>query len=105
MDPFRLVFPPVPAAIIVAILYFPAQHFVPLSIGRALLAGGLIGYVCYDLTHYYVHHGAPAPKSYFASLKSYHMAHHYRNHNLGLYFNFCSSIDQCFCFQRFWNII
>ncbi|KAL5467283.1 hypothetical protein EMCRGX_G031489 [Ephydatia muelleri] len=83
MDPFRLVFPPVPAAIIVAILYFPAQHFVPLSIGRALLAGGLIGYVCYDLTHYYVHHGTPTPKSYFASMKSYHMAHHYRNHNRG----------------------
>lgn len=83
MDHLRLVFPPTPAAIIVAILYFPAQHFVPLSIGRALLAGGLIGYVWYDLTHYYVHHATPPPKSYLATMKSYHMAHHYKDHTLG----------------------
>ena len=83
-DTMQLVFPPVPAGIIVLILYLPIAHLLPLSVGRALLAGGLLGYIGYDLTHYYLHHGSPTPGSYFASLKTYHVAHHYINYNQGL---------------------
>lgn len=81
----RLVFPPVPAGIIVLMLYLPIGHLLPLNVGRALLAGGLLGYMGYDLTHYYLHHGSPTPGSYFASLKTYHVAHHYVNYNQGLF--------------------
>lgn len=28
----------------------------------ALFGGGLLGYVIYDVTHYYVHHGQPTRK-------------------------------------------
>lgn len=28
----------------------------------AAFAGGLLGYVMYDVTHYYVHHGQPTSK-------------------------------------------
>lgn len=28
----------------------------------ALFGGGLLGYVIYDCTHYYVHHGQPTSK-------------------------------------------
>ena len=83
-DTMRLVFPPVPAGIIVLILYLPIAHLLPLNVGRALLAGGLLGHNGYDLTHYYLHHGSPTPGSYFASLKTYHVAHHYINYNQGL---------------------
>ncbi len=82
-DTMRLVFPPVPAAVIALCLYVPLAQLVPLSVGRALFAGGLIGYISYDLVHYYVHHGSPRPGSYFASLKAYHVAHHYLNYKLG----------------------
>jgi len=84
-DRMRLVFPPVPAGIIVLMLYLPIGHLLPLNVGRALLAGGLLGYMGYDLTHYYLHHGSPTPGSYFASLKTYHVAHHYINYNQGLF--------------------
>lgn len=32
----------------------------PLMYSSALLAGGLLGYVMYDCTHYYLHHGKPS---------------------------------------------
>lgn len=81
----RLVFPPVPAALLALVIYIPLAHILPLNVNesRALLAGALIGYVAYDLTHYYLHHGSPKPGSYFGSLKTYHTAHHYLNYHLG----------------------
>ncbi len=42
-----------------------------------------MGYLCYDMTHYYLHHGSPSAGGYLADLKSYHVAHHYLNPNLG----------------------
>lgn len=34
----------------------------------ALFGGGLLGYVMYDVTHYYLHHGYPS-KETFRNLK------------------------------------
>ena len=82
-DNLRLVFPPVPASIIMLLLYGAVIHLLPLSISRILFAGGLLGYIAYDMLHYYVHHGSPQYGSYLAGLKSYHIAHHYINYNLG----------------------
>lgn len=48
----------------------------------ALFAGGLTGYVAYDLTHYYLHHGR-AIGTHMQAMKTYHVAHHYKNANLG----------------------
>ena len=80
----RLVFPPVPAGIIMLVSYMTALHLlIPLAITRALFAGGLLGYIAYDMTHYYLHHGSPSHGSYLATLKSYHIGHHFINHNLG----------------------
>ncbi|CAN1290284.1 Dihydroceramide fatty acyl 2-hydroxylase FAH2 [Linum perenne] len=48
----------------------------------ALFAGGLLGYIMYDCTHYYLHHGQPSnevPKN----LKKYHMNHHFRVQDKG----------------------
>ena len=83
----RLVFPPVPAALLMFIIYIPLAHILPVNVNesRGLLAGALIGYIVYDLTHYYLHHGSPEPGSYFGDLKTYHVAHHFVNHHLGRY--------------------
>ncbi|KAL9329082.1 hypothetical protein ACSQ67_004085 [Phaseolus vulgaris] len=54
----------------------------PPSIAPAVFGGILLGYVMYDCTHYYLHHGQPkseVPKS----LKKYHLNHHYRLQNYG----------------------
>jgi len=55
-DPARLVFPPVPAAILTKIIWSICRIFVPLQYAWGVLSGGLIGYMFYDLTHYYLHH-------------------------------------------------
>ena len=31
------------------------------AVAPALFGGGLLGYVMYDVTHYYLHHGKPSP--------------------------------------------
>ncbi|KAK4270832.1 hypothetical protein QN277_019601 [Acacia crassicarpa] len=82
MDSLRLVFPPAATAI----LLVPFWNLIKLSstpsTAPALLGGLLLGYVMYDCTHYYLHHGQPksnAPKN----LKKYHLNHHYRIQNKG----------------------
>ncbi|KAK4488091.1 hypothetical protein RD792_003833 [Penstemon davidsonii] len=82
MDGLRLVFPPAATAV----LLFPFWHVLKLmstpSTTPALFGGGLLGYVMYDVTHYYLHHGQPTnevPKN----LKKYHLNHHFRIQNKG----------------------
>ncbi|XWS16693.1 hypothetical protein CRYUN_Cryun34aG0112900 [Craigia yunnanensis] len=48
----------------------------------AVFGGGLLGYVIYDVTHYYLHHGQPT-KQVPKSLKKYHLNHHFRIQNKG----------------------
>ncbi|KAL5210093.1 hypothetical protein ABZP36_005716 [Zizania latifolia] len=48
----------------------------------ALFGGGLLGYVMYDCTHYYLHHGQPS-KDPAKNLKRYHLNHHFRIQNKG----------------------
>ena len=76
-------FPPLPAAMIMFLIYVTHAQVIPLAELRALFAGGILGYIFYEMTHYYLHHGSPPPGSYLASLKSYHVAHHYINPNRG----------------------
>ncbi|WRX27765.1 Fatty acid hydroxylase - like 10, partial [Theobroma cacao] len=55
----------------------------------ALFAGGLLGYVIYDCTHYYLHHGKPS-EGLSQTLKRYHLNHHFRVQSKG--FGITSSI-------------
>lgn len=82
MDAMRLVFPPLPAAVLIALVYTIYTVCFPLAVARAILCGGLLGYVAYDLLHFYVHHGSPK-LAYLSALKADHMAHHFRDHNKG----------------------
>jgi dihydroceramide fatty acyl 2-hydroxylase len=79
-DPTRLVFPP-PAAVVIAAAIF-GLLWLPLSLGPAMatMAGLLVGYVVYDLTHYYTHHAKPRTR-WGKFLKAWHLAHHHKYPN------------------------
>eukprot|EP00038_Savillea_parva_P022057 m.36686 g.36686 ORF g.36686 m.36686 type:complete len:302 (+) comp5433_c0_seq1:154-1059(+) len=82
LDKGRLVFPLVPALITGSILYAILYALLPLAASFAAMSGLLIGYIMYDLTHYYVHHGKPE-SGYFRRLREHHMQHHFRNQDSG----------------------
>jgi dihydroceramide fatty acyl 2-hydroxylase len=82
-DPYRLVMPPAAGMIIAGALYAMLSLFAwlvsplaPPSWKFALFGGLLFGYIIYDLTHYYVHHGRPRSK-WFMTLRKHHLAHHH----------------------------
>ncbi|MED6192848.1 cytochrome P450 [Stylosanthes scabra] len=85
MDHLRLVFPPAAAAILAVPLWNIVRLLSTPTTAPAIFGGFLLGYIMYDCTHYYLHHGQPksdAPKK----LKKYHLNHHYRisNHGFGI---------------------
>ena len=48
--------------------------------GSAMVAGGIFGYMNYDMTHWYIHHARPKLALY-RWLKSCHTLHHFKNHD------------------------
>ncbi|XP_060066219.1 fatty acid 2-hydroxylase-like [Ylistrum balloti] len=82
LDKKRLVFPPVPATILGITLYSIYATVFPHGITLSFAAGTVTGYIIYDLTHYFLHHGRPT-MPYFISLKKYHVKHHFENQQLG----------------------
>lgn len=81
MDRLRLVMPPILFALLshpftrLAYLLFPVAH------ANAVIAGSFTFYVLYDCTHYALHH-TQLP-SYIKEMKIYHMAHHFKDADLG----------------------
>ena len=81
-DPLRLVMPPavsVPlGALVFGVLYliFGAQY------APGLGAGFFVGYLVYDMTHYYVHHFRPQGRLGRA-LRERHMRHHFQDETRG----------------------
>lgn len=82
-DEDRLVFPPAAAAVFVLAFYKLLVLLLPGGIGSSAFCGGLVGYIVYDLLHYYMHHGAPERGSYLHDLKRYHVMHHFNDPNTG----------------------
>ncbi|XP_050399080.1 fatty acid 2-hydroxylase [Patella vulgata] len=82
MDQTKLVFPQMPATFLCINVFTIYCIILPLASALALLSGSILGYICYDLTHYYLHHGTPTT-AYYKSLKTYHMKHHYVNQSAG----------------------
>lgn len=75
-DPTRLVMPPVPAILIVTLLWFLFSVIFPAKYLEILMAYFLIGYLCYDYIHYATHHFAMTSKV-GKYLRKYHLQHHY----------------------------
>ncbi|XP_015882076.2 dihydroceramide fatty acyl 2-hydroxylase FAH2 [Ziziphus jujuba] len=82
MDGLRLVFPPAAAAILCVPVWASFRLLSSPSTAPALFGGCLLGYVIYDVTHYYLHHGKPS-KGFAQNLKKYHLNHHFRVQSLG----------------------
>ncbi|EER93353.1 hypothetical protein BDA96_01G072100 [Sorghum bicolor] len=82
MDSLRLVFPPTATAILCFPFWNLVAFFATPSTTPALFGGGLLGYVMYDCTHYYLHHGQPSTDP-AKHLKRYHLSHHFRIQDMG----------------------
>ncbi|KXS14297.1 Inositolphosphorylceramide-B hydroxylase [Gonapodya prolifera JEL478] len=81
MDGMRLVMPPALFCILLAPVYLTLVPWFPsFETAHATLAGALLGYVCYDLIHYYLHHGRVIT-AHLRAMKTWHMDHHYKNAN------------------------
>eukprot|EP00803_Ostreobium_quekettii_P003446 evm.model.scf_860.5 EVM.evm.TU.scf_860.5 scf_860:36099-36884(+) len=85
MDGLRLVFPPVPAGIVIGAIYVALRAALPAHVDLAVGAGALFGYVCYDMLHYSFHHSPLVPSRLLRYLKSKHLAHHYKDPNRGFH--------------------
>lgn len=82
MDRTRLTFPAVPALAVGLGIYSTFAWILPRHIGLGLLGSVGLGYVFYDLMHYYLHHASPDTLlSVFSELKTHHLYHHYKNNN------------------------
>ncbi|KAK7613563.1 hypothetical protein BKA81DRAFT_362268 [Phyllosticta paracitricarpa] len=83
MDKYRLVMPPTLFAIL-ATPFWKLAHtvfFYNWYAATAVYCGGIFGYICYDLTHYFLHHrNLPA---YYRELKKYHLEHHFADYENG----------------------
>eukprot|EP00475_Leptophrys_vorax_P032897 TRINITY_DN5129_c0_g1_i2.p1 TRINITY_DN5129_c0_g1~~TRINITY_DN5129_c0_g1_i2.p1 ORF type:complete len:336 (-),score=63.41 TRINITY_DN5129_c0_g1_i2:863-1870(-) len=82
MEKNRLVMP-IPLATPIAVFFFYFfSALLPHAFARAAYCGAVVGYICYDVGHFFLHH-TPTNIQYFKNLKSYHLAHHYVDPNLG----------------------
>ena len=82
-DKTRLVMP-FPVSIPLAAVFFGLFYLVLAVLLKspewvaALMAGFMVGYLAYDLTHYAQHH-FPMRTGYAKYIKRYHMQHHYKD--------------------------
>ncbi|KAK4996997.1 fatty acid alpha-hydroxylase [Elasticomyces elasticus] len=83
MDRYRLVMPPT-LFVVLATPFWKLAHtvfFYNWYAAVAVFCGGIFGYICYDLTHYFLHHHTlPA---YYRELKRYHLQHHFADYENG----------------------
>ncbi|MDR3408891.1 MAG: sterol desaturase family protein [Methylovirgula sp.] len=77
-DPLRLVMPPLLSGPIMLIALLVAWLVFGFPLGYAVLIGFMLGYVAYDMVHYYVHHATPSTRV-GRYLRQVHMVHHFRD--------------------------
>ncbi|CAJ0924868.1 unnamed protein product, partial [Mesorhabditis belari] len=82
MDGDRLVFPPVPALLIILVFASIYISILPWAVFCCFGAGKLCGYILYDCTHYYLHHGSPRPQTNMHYKKVYHHNHHFKDYDV-----------------------
>ena len=93
-DAHRLVFPVLPGYIVMNLILAPSfRIFLPVSMADPFIAGSILGYVLYDLIHYFIHHSSPR-EGYWKDVKIYHMQHHYKDGENGYGVS-----------QKFWDLV
>mmetsp|Transcript_9035 Transcript_9035/g.27160 ORF Transcript_9035/g.27160 Transcript_9035/m.27160 type:complete len:344 (+) Transcript_9035:45-1076(+) len=76
MDYDRLVFPPVPACIVGGPLALVTRKALGFQAGYPVLLGFAVGYLMYDMTHFFIHFAVPKTE-FFKNQKGRHVHHHY----------------------------
>ena len=79
-DGTRLVMVPTVSLILGAIHFALFRFFMGDAIAEPFFAFYVVGYLCYDYTHFAVHHFKPRTR-FGKTLKQNHMHHHYIDHN------------------------
>lgn len=77
-DPTRLVMPPVPAILIMGLLYSMFGLMIPANFLDVFMSSFIIGYLLYDYIHYATHH-FPMKSPVGRYLKKFHLQHHFRH--------------------------
>jgi 4-hydroxysphinganine ceramide fatty acyl 2-hydroxylase len=80
---YRLVFPPVLTVIVGTPIVLFAHSTFPPCFAHAFLGGAWAAYICYDCTHYFLHHASIHAPEHLKEMKKYHLAHHYKNYESG----------------------
>ncbi len=81
-DPLRLVMPILLSGPIMIIAWFVARLLFGATLRYPGLAGFILGYLVYDMVHYYSHHARPKSKLGL-TLRRLHLMHHFRDHDKG----------------------
>ncbi|KAL1413254.1 fatty acid alpha-hydroxylase [Vanrija albida] len=93
MDRLRLVMPPLLFFVLETPFTRLAHLIFPKAMANGIIAGAFTFYILYDCMHYALHH-TRLPQ-YLTEMKRYHLAHHYKNFELG--FGVTSKLwDWCF---------
>ena len=82
MDRMRLVMPPILFAFLSSGPYLLVRSIAGQKYLNPLYCGAVSAYIGYDMCHYFFHHGLSRIQI-VNKMKSYHMAHHYKNPNRG----------------------
>jgi sterol desaturase/sphingolipid hydroxylase (fatty acid hydroxylase superfamily) len=75
-DPTRLVMPPAGGILIATPLFFLFRAVLGIELGEWFFAAFIVGYLCYDYTHFSVHFFRPRT-GLGRWIKRYHMHHHF----------------------------
>ncbi|RXW20173.1 hypothetical protein EST38_g5680 [Candolleomyces aberdarensis] len=81
MDRLRLVMPPLLFFVLETPFTQLAYILFPPAVANGIISGAFTFYVLYDCMHYALHH-TKLPQ-YMRDMKKYHLAHHYKNFELG----------------------
>jgi dihydroceramide fatty acyl 2-hydroxylase len=81
-DPLRLVMPPSVSVPLAAAFYVLFVLVLGTNPGNVFAAGFLLGYLVYDMTHYYLHHFTPKTR-FGKMMRELHMRHHFQDDTRG----------------------
>jgi sterol desaturase/sphingolipid hydroxylase (fatty acid hydroxylase superfamily) len=81
-DRLRLVLPPSVSMPLSALFYFGFKAVLGTPSVFPFFAGFMLGYLCYDMMHFAMHH-LRWNNSFWLKIKNHHMMHHYQEHDKG----------------------
>jgi dihydroceramide fatty acyl 2-hydroxylase len=81
-DPLRLVMPPAVSVPLAGLIFVLLYVILGAGYGPGVAAGFFLGYLAYDMTHYYLHHFRPRG-ALGRLLRERHMRHHFQDDTRG----------------------